>query len=73
MGPPKDWVVGDYTPAMYTSQGAVETWKQVQEGDMKHAGPFLGEIILESFPNSSISRSTTMTDRTNISWATVGL
>eukprot|EP00972_Heterocapsa_arctica_P048535 7153598-Heterocapsa_arctica.AAC.1 len=28
MGPPEHWVVGDYTPATYTTQGAVETWKQ---------------------------------------------
>eukprot|EP00972_Heterocapsa_arctica_P108283 15946650-Heterocapsa_arctica.AAC.1 len=34
MGPPVQWFAGQYTPATYTSQGVVETWKQVKAGDI---------------------------------------
>eukprot|EP00972_Heterocapsa_arctica_P113059 16435115-Heterocapsa_arctica.AAC.1 len=34
MGPSKNWMVGDYTPATYTKFGYVDSWKQVQEGDI---------------------------------------
>eukprot|EP00972_Heterocapsa_arctica_P084330 12423285-Heterocapsa_arctica.AAC.1 len=34
MGPPVNWAAGDYTPASYTTQGAVDSWKLVQLGDI---------------------------------------
>eukprot|EP00972_Heterocapsa_arctica_P071659 10585525-Heterocapsa_arctica.AAC.1 len=32
MGPPEKWVAGQFTPATYSRQGVLETWKQVKAG-----------------------------------------